>query len=88
MSFWNQVIELLSQSPGSLIYHFGVLFAIEATLGMAVGYRKRPAVRRVALAAGGMLAGRLVMMVMAHDLSTIIPRARRKARLSVSRFFS
>jgi signal transduction histidine kinase len=65
MSFWNQVIELLSQSPGSLIYHFGVLFAIEATLGMAVGYRKRPAVRRVALAAGGMLAGRLVMMVMA-----------------------
>jgi signal transduction histidine kinase len=65
MSFWNQVIELLSQSPGSLIYHFGVLFAIEATLGIAVGYRKRPAVRRIALAAGGMLAGRLVMMVVA-----------------------
>ncbi len=65
MSFWNQLIELLSESPGSLIYHFGVLFAIEATLGMAVGYRKRPALRRVALAAGGMLAGRLVMMVFA-----------------------
>jgi signal transduction histidine kinase len=74
MSFWNPVIELLSQSPGSLIYHFGVLFAIEATLGIAVGYRKRPAVRRVALAAGGMLAGRLVMMVVALlDSQGVVP---------------
>ncbi len=61
----SQTIELFSQYPGSLIYHFGVLFAIEATLGIALGYRKRPAVRRIALAAGGMLAGRLLLMVIA-----------------------
>lgn len=65
MSFWNQVIELLSQSPGSLIYHFGVLFAIEAALGMAAGHFRRPALRRVVLAAGGMLATRLLMMTVA-----------------------
>ena len=65
MSFLNQIIELLSQPPGGLIYHFGILFAIEATLGIALGYRQRPAVRRVALAAGGMLVGRLALMTVA-----------------------
>lgn len=65
MTFLGQIIELLSQSPGSLIYHFGILFAIEATLGIALGYRHRPAIRRVALAAGGMLVGRLLLMIVA-----------------------
>jgi GAF domain-containing protein len=60
-----QTVEFFSQYPGSLIYHFGVLFALEATLGIALGYRQRPAIRRIALAAGGMLAGRLVLMVLA-----------------------
>lgn len=65
MPLLSQTVEFFSQYPGSLIYHFGVLFAIEATLGIALGYRQRPAVRRIALAAGGMLAGRLLLMVLA-----------------------
>ena len=65
MSFFNQVIDLLSQYPGSLIYHFGILFAIEATLGIAVGHRDRPEIRRLAVAAGGMLVLRLALMVVA-----------------------
>ncbi len=65
MSFFDQALSLLSQPPGSLIYHLGVLFAIQAALGIAMGYRKRPAVRRVALAAGGMLAVRLALMIVA-----------------------
>ncbi len=64
-SLLSQTVEFLSQYPGSLIYHFGALFAIEAALGIALGYRQRPAVRRIALAAGGMLAGRLLLMVLA-----------------------
>jgi len=74
MLFLNQVIELLSRYPGSLIYHFGILFAIEATLGIAVAYRQRPAVRRVMLAAGGTLLGRLALMAIALlDLQGLIP---------------
>jgi hypothetical protein len=73
MSFSNQVIDLLSQSPGSLIYHFGILFAIEATLGMTLGHRGRPAIRRAALAAAGMLILRLGLMVVALlDYSGVI----------------
>jgi signal transduction histidine kinase len=73
MSFFNQLIDLLSQPPGSLIYHFGILFAIEATLGITLGHRDRPAIRRLALAAGGMLILRLGLMVVALlDYSGVI----------------
>jgi signal transduction histidine kinase len=73
MSFFNQVIDLLSQSPGSLIYHFGILFAIEATLGITLGHRDRPAIRRLAVVAGAMLVLRLGLMVVALlDYSQVI----------------
>lgn len=65
MSLLDRAIELLSQPPGSLIYHFGILFAVEATLGIALGYRQRRPIRRVAVAAGGMLVGRLALMILA-----------------------
>jgi signal transduction histidine kinase len=65
MSFLELIINLFSQPPGSLVYHFFILFAIEAALGFALGYRRRPAVRRVVLAMGGILVGRLALMVIA-----------------------
>ncbi len=65
MPILGQIIDLLSSFPGSLIYHLSVLFAIEATLGIALPQRHRPATRRVVLAAIGMLVGRLALMVVA-----------------------
>ena len=65
MSFLEQTVDLFSQFPGNLIYHFGILFAIEAALGIVLGYRQRPAVRRLAWALGGILLGRLVLTVVA-----------------------
>ena len=65
MSFLEQTVDLFSQFPGSLIYHFVILFAIEAALGIALGYRQKPAARRLALAAGGILVGRLLLMALA-----------------------
>ncbi len=62
MSLFSQAIELLSQAPGSYIYHMIVLFAIEVTLAMALRYRQRPGARRIAWAAAGMLVSRLALM--------------------------
>ena len=41
LDFINQSIEVLSRSPGDLVYYLIILFAIEAMLGLAV-VRARP----------------------------------------------
>ncbi len=46
LDFINQAIELLSRSPGDLVYYLIILFAIEAMLGLAVVRARRPALRR------------------------------------------
>ena len=41
MSFWQQLNELLSKTPGNLVYHLVTLFAIQATLAIAVAHWRR-----------------------------------------------
>lgn len=79
LDFINQAIELLSRSPGDLVYYLIILFAIEAMLGLAVVRARRPALRHAAgqvsgwtrqlrlilLAASIMLIGRVVLVVIA-----------------------
>lgn len=74
MSFWQQLNQLLSESPGNIVFHLVTLFAIQATLAIALGQwrRERGAPRgreaselprRLALAALGLLATRLILLV-------------------------
>ncbi len=74
MSFWQQLNQLLSESPGNIVYHLVTLFAIQALLAIALGQWRRewdaPAgreqselPRRLTLAAVGLLATRLILLV-------------------------
>lgn len=66
MSFQQQLILLLSEPPGSLIYHLVTLLAVQATLAIALSqWRRNPHddfARRLTLAAGGILIGRLLAL--------------------------
>lgn len=75
-NFITQAIELLTRPPGDLVYYLIILFAIEAMLGLAVVHARRPALpnavsgwtrqlRLIALAAGVMLIGRVVLIAVA-----------------------
>jgi signal transduction histidine kinase len=46
MSVLEQIIELLSQTPGNLVYHLVVLLAMQATLGIAAWQWRRDLRRR------------------------------------------
>jgi signal transduction histidine kinase len=67
LDFINQVIELLSRSPGDLVYYLIILFALEAMLGLAVMRARRSGwtrhLRLILLAATVMLIGRVVLVV-------------------------
>jgi signal transduction histidine kinase len=67
LDFINQAIELLSRPPGDLVYYLIILFAIEAMLGLAVVGARRSGwtrqLRLILLAAGVMLIGRVILMV-------------------------
>ncbi len=69
LDFINQAIELLSRSPGDLVYYLIILFAIEAMLGLAVARARRSGwtrqLRLILLAASVMLIGRVVLVVIA-----------------------
>ncbi len=73
MSFWEQLNRLLSESPGNIIFHLVTLFAIQATLAIALGQWRRERelegdgqgfqfVRRLTLAALGLLVTRLILL--------------------------
>lgn len=73
MSFWEQLNQLLSESPGNIIFHLVTLFAIQATLAIALGQWRRERtlegdgdglkfIRRLALAALGLLVTRLILL--------------------------
>jgi signal transduction histidine kinase len=75
-NFITQAIELLTRPPGDLVYYLIILFAIEAMLGLAVVRARQPALREhvsgwtrqlrlIALAAGVMLIGRVVLIAVA-----------------------
>jgi signal transduction histidine kinase len=66
MSFTQQFVQLLSQLPGSIVYHVITLLAVQATLGMALWQRQRnprdELANRLIWATGGILAGRLIVI--------------------------
>ncbi len=65
----TQAIELLTRPPGDLVYHLIVLFALEAILGFALLRARRAgwslALRQLAIAGAVVLAGRLVLIIVA-----------------------
>ena len=67
LDFINQAIELLSRSPGDLVYYLIILFALEAMLGLAVVRARRSGwtrqLRLILLASSVMLIGRVVLVV-------------------------
>jgi len=65
MDALTQAVRFLSVSPGDLVYHLVVLFAIEAVLTMALRQRRTARARRWTLAALGLGAGRLLLILVA-----------------------
>ncbi len=68
MAFLTQALALISESPGSLVYHLLGLFSFEAALAFAVGQHGRGRAGgaiRLALAAGYALAVRLGLAILA-----------------------
>jgi|GEM_PF-818575 len=71
MSFWQQLLQLLSEAPGNAVYHLVTLFAIQATLALAISQWRReraqeqedPFTRRLALAAAAMLLARFILLL-------------------------
>ena len=70
----TQAIRFLSAPPGDLVYHLVVLFAIEAIVWMTWRHRHAGRARRWALAAWGLSAGRVsVVLVAALVAYKVIP---------------
>jgi len=80
MVILQQIIELLSQPPGSVIYHLLTLFALQVVLALAyTRWQRDPndeAARRMTLAAGGILLARLVLLTVALLVDQSPERAR------------
>ncbi len=75
MSFWQQLNQLLSETPGNLVYHLVTLFAIQATLAIAVAQWRRERTpdaltRRLALGAGALLLTRVALLAVSLWLLT------------------
>lgn len=66
MALIQQIIELLSRPPGSVIYHLITLFALQVVLALAFSHWHRDpndeAARRMTFAAGGILVARLLLL--------------------------
>lgn len=67
MKLLPQIIQLLTESPGNIVYHLVTLFALQAVLGISLSQwqrnrQDRTAVR-TALAAAFLVAGRLIIMI-------------------------
>jgi signal transduction histidine kinase len=66
MAFIQQIIELLSRPPGSVIYHLITLFALQVILALAFSHWHRDpndeAARRMTFAAAGILIARLLLL--------------------------
>ena len=59
----DQALTLFTEYPGSMVYHFIVLFSVQAVLGMALFSRHETQMRRMAAAAAGILLIRLGLAV-------------------------
>ncbi len=66
MAILQQIIELLSRPPGSVIYHLITLFALQVILALAFSHWHRDAndeaARRMTFAAGGILLARILLL--------------------------
>lgn len=70
MSFTQQLIQLLTEAPGSIVYHIVTLFSIQAALGLALWQWRRniatdsadPLARHIVWAMGGVLFARLTII--------------------------
>lgn len=66
MVFLQQIIQLLSRPPGSVIYHLLTLFALQVVLALSFARWQRDAndesARRMTFAAGGILLARLILL--------------------------
>lgn len=67
MNFWQQLNQLLSETPGNLVYHLVTLFAIQATLAIAVAHWQREQsadtlTHRLAVGAGALLLVRVALL--------------------------
>lgn len=65
---FEQILDLVGQPPGSLVYHFIVLFAVEAAFGICVGQwmRKRDtSTARLTIGVGVVLLGRILLLLAA-----------------------
>lgn len=66
MAFLQQIIELLSRPPGSVIYHLLTLFALQIVLALAFSRWQRDpndeSARRMTFAAAGILVARLILL--------------------------
>ena len=80
MALLQQIIELLSRPPGSVIYHLLTLFALQVVLALAFSRWQRDAndeaARRMTFAAGGMLIARLLLLLVALFVDQNPERAR------------
>jgi signal transduction histidine kinase len=69
LQIFDQAVELLTHSPGDLVYYLIVLFALEATLGVTIGHARRyggsTRLRQLALGLSVLLIGQLVLMIVA-----------------------
>ena len=67
MTLLPQIIELLTESPGNIVYHLVTLFALQAVLGISLSQWRRnredKTAVHTALAAAFLIAGRLIMMI-------------------------
>ncbi|HSG18194.1 MAG TPA: hypothetical protein VLE70_18000 [Anaerolineae bacterium] len=67
MSFFQQLVEYLSQPPDSIVYHIVTLLALQATLGLAWWQARRQPddafARRLAWASGAILLLRLTVLL-------------------------
>lgn len=63
MAIMDQIIQLISGSPGNAIYQAGLILALGITLGILLGSRQKMDVSRLVLAAGVMLFSRLVLLI-------------------------
>lgn len=81
MSFWQQLNQLLSEPPGNIVYHLVTLFAIQATLAIALGQWRRDQgrtrredtgelPRRLTLMALGLLITRVILLAVSLVVAT------------------
>ncbi|MCA9944704.1 MAG: hypothetical protein KC449_14540 [Anaerolineales bacterium] len=67
MTLLPQIIQLLTESPGNIVYHLVTLFALQTILGVSFSqWRRNRADKtavRTALAAAFLVAGRLIILI-------------------------